>query len=135
MHGKPTYPLGENNDLRAASGKTVREIDPALLSSGNLSAADTQIDAATLCAQAEIAREAGYAQLAENLTRAAELTAVPNDELLQMYAQLRPGRATHDELLALADRLADVYSAPITAALVREAATNYQRQGLCKENG
>ena len=93
-----------------------------------------QIDAATLRAQAQIAAEAGYPQLAENLDRAAELTAVPNDVLLEMYEQLRPGRATHAELHALADQLEETFSAPRTADLVREAAHHYARQGLCKES-
>lgn len=132
MNCRPHYPLGESDELRAASGKAAQDIDPEMLAAGKLAAADMQIDAATLRAQAEIARSSGYPQLADNLARAAELTAVPDDLLLEMYAQLRPGRATHAELMALADRLAGDFSAPITAALVREAAANYERRGLCK---
>ena len=131
---KPHYPLGDNAELRSASGKKAAEFTSDALGDGALDAADMQIDAATLRAQAQIAAEAGYPQLAENLNRAAELTAVPNEILLAMYEQLRPGRATHAELHALADHLEKTFSAPRTANLVREAAHHYARQGLCKES-
>jgi propanediol dehydratase small subunit len=120
--------------LRSASGRTAGEIRPAALAAGELSMGDLQIDAATLRAQADIAQAAGYPQLADNLRRAAELTAVPNDALLRMYERLRPGRATHAELLALAHTLEGEHAAPLTAALVREAAANYQRLGLCAQD-
>lgn len=84
----------------------------------------------TLRHQADVAREAGFTQLAENLRRAAELTAVPNDELLKMYELLRPGRSTEAELLAVADRLEREYHAPEAAAFVREAAAEYRRRDL-----
>jgi propanediol dehydratase small subunit len=95
-------------------------------------AADTQISAETLRAQASIARQAGYTQLAENLARAAELTSVPNDDVLQMYDLLRPGRASYAAMIALAEQLEHVYLAPLCAALVREAAAIYQQRGLLR---
>ncbi len=134
MNDQLRYPLGSSSALRSASGKNAAEITSDALDAGLLDAADMQIDAATLRAQAQIAAEAGYPQLAENLDRAAELTAVPNDVLLEMYEQLRPGRATQAELHALADQLEETFSAPRTADLVREAAHHYARQGLCKES-
>jgi propanediol dehydratase small subunit len=91
---------------------------------------DFQITPNTLRAQANTAHEAGFTQLAENLRRAAELTAVPNDDLLKMYELLRPGRSTEAELLAVADTLERDYNAAETAALVREAAAEYQRRNL-----
>ena len=91
---------------------------------------DLQISAETLRAQAAIARAAGYAQLAANLTRAAELTAVPNAEVLRMYELLRPGRASYAQLAELADQLEGRYAAPANAALVREAAETYRARGL-----
>ena len=78
----------------------------------------------------EIARAAGYAQLAANLTRAAELTAVPNAEVLRMYELLRPGRASYAQLAELAEQLEARYGAPANAALVREAAEAYRARGL-----
>jgi propanediol dehydratase small subunit len=89
-----------------------------------------QISADTLRRQADAARQAGFGQLAENLCRAAELTTVPNDELLQIYEALRPGRSTQAELVAIADRLERDYHATQTAAFVREAAAEYARRGL-----
>jgi propanediol dehydratase small subunit len=129
-----TYPLMDHaaGSLRAASGRPLSEITLAAAAAGDLSAADLQIKAETLRAQAEIARQAGYVQLAANLTRAAELTAVPNSELLRMYDLLRPGRATLADLTALADRLEAEYQAAATAHFVREAAAVYQTRGLLR---
>jgi propanediol dehydratase small subunit len=118
--------------LKAASGRPLGEVTLEALAAGELSIADTQISAEALRAQAEVARRAGYPQLAENLTRAAELTAVPNAEVLKMYDMLRPGRASHAELLALAVSLEAAYAAPACAALVREAAEVYRRRGLAR---
>lgn len=128
------YPLREHaaDRLRAASGRPLAELTEAALDAGELSIADTQVSAETLRAQAEVARRAGHPQLAANLERAAELTAVPNAEVLRMYDMLRPGRATHEQLLALADELATRYGAAACAAFVREAAAVYLRRGLFK---
>ncbi len=128
------YPLGESErgELRAESGRLVDEITVEAAVAGELSGADLQIRAQTLRAQAEVARAAGYPQLAQNLARAAELTAVPNEEMLKMYETLRPGRATHAEMLALAGRLEQVYQATENAALVREATAVYLARGLVK---
>jgi len=131
----PNYPLRENaaDQLRAASGRRLADITSEAARVGALSMADLQISAETLRAQAEAARRAGYGQLAANLTRAAELTAVPNAEVLRMYNLLRPERATHAELLALADALEKQYQAPECARLVREAAEVYQARGLVRK--
>ena len=131
----PNYPLRENaaDQLRAASGRRLADITSEAARVGALSMADLQISAETLRAQAEAARLAGYGQLAANLTRAAELTAVPNAEVLRMYNLLRPERATHAELLALADALEKQYQAPECARLVREAAEVYQARGLVRK--
>src|SRR5215217_571490 len=125
------YPLIDQADeLRAASGRLLNEVTLDALE--ELSIADVQISPATLRAQAEIARAAGFRQLAGNLARAAELTAVPNAELLRMYELLRPQRASQAELLALADTLEQRYAAVENARMVREAAVVYQARGLLK---
>jgi propanediol dehydratase small subunit len=133
---KPTrrYPLIEHaaDELRAASGRALHEIILDAAAAGKLTITDTQISAETLRAQADIARHAGYTQLAENLARAAELTSVPNDQVLQMYDLLRPGRASHADMIALVEQLEQVYLAPLCAALVREAAAIYQQRGLLR---
>ena len=128
------YPLYEQEEIAAASGRPLADVTPASLADGSLSAADLQVHGDTLRRQADIARQAGYVQLADNFLRAAELTAVPNEEVLAMYEQLRPGRATFAAMTALAARLEQRYSAPITAAFVREAASVYRQRGLCRQD-
>ena len=66
--------------------------------------------------------------------RAAELTCISNDQVFAIYDKLRPGRATHDELVALADQLENELNAPLIAGLVREAAEIYQIRGLSQSN-
>lgn len=124
------YPLINDDNLQAASGRPLNEV--TLDNIDSLSPDDLRISAESLRAQAQIAREAGYTRLAENLTRAAELTAVPNDELLKMYELLRPERASYEQLQALAVRLEQVYSAEVTARFVREAAEVYKVRGLLR---
>ena len=128
------YPLIDHaaERLRAASERPLAEITLDAAAEGALSIEDLQIHADTLRAQAEIARAAGYRQLAANLTRAAELARVPNDEVLRVYELLRPGRASFAELIALAELLERRYDARETAGLVREAASVYQSRGLAR---
>jgi len=128
-----SYPLADHSEqISAASGRALADINLAAAISGELSAADMQISGETLRAQAGVARNSGYAQLAENLERAAELTAVPNEELLVMYGMLRPERSSYDELSALADRLENEFAAPVNAAFVREAAEVYRERRLLR---
>lgn len=129
------YPLSESaaETLRAASGRRLTDITAEASRDGELSMADLQISADTLRTQAEVARQAGYPQQAANLIRAAELTAVPNAEVLRMYNTLRPGRATHAELVAMADSLETQYHAPECARMVREAAAIYQTRNLLQK--
>jgi propanediol dehydratase small subunit len=130
---KPSYPLREHSEsLRAANGRPLAEVTLEAAEAGALSAADLQIDAETLHAQAQIAEQAGYPQLAANLRRAAELTAVPNAELLRMYERLRPHRSTFEELDELAHTLVNQYNAPETAQFVREAAAAYRARRLLR---
>jgi propanediol dehydratase small subunit len=130
------YPLGEtaSGTLRAASGRLLAQIDAAALAGGELSADDLRIHAETLRGQAAIAARAGYPQLAANLRRAAELSAVPNEEVLRMYEMLRPGRATYQALCDVAERLESSYAAFETAAFVREAAEVYRERGLVQRS-
>ena len=125
------YPLMDDaGALKAASGRGADAIGLDQLA--ELSPDDLRISGATLRAQAQVAAQSGFTQLAENLTRAAELTVVPNEELLMMYETMRPGRATLAEMLTLADRLEQAYGATQNAALVREAATVYEQRKLLK---
>jgi propanediol dehydratase small subunit len=132
----PQYPLNESmpDQLQALSGRAYDDVTLDAVAEGTLSADDLAVDASTLRAQATISEEAGFPQLAANLRRAAELTAVPNDELLRMYELLRPGRASYDELIALAETLTNTYNADETATFVREAADAYRQRELLKRS-
>jgi propanediol dehydratase small subunit len=130
----PRYPLGEHaaHDLKSAGGRPLTDLDMQAVLAGEMTAADLRIHAETLRAQAEIARQAGYNRLAENLTRAAELAGVPNEELLKMYEALRPGRSTFEQLLSLAEHLERAYGAPHTGRFVREAAEACRKRRLVR---
>ena len=82
--------------------------------------------------QAEVARAAGRTQLADALDRAAELTRLPDDDLLAIYTALRPGRSSPDELEAWASRLEEL-GAPRNATFVREASEAYRARGLAAD--
>src|SRR5437899_10252981 len=86
--------------------------------------------AGTLGLQAQVALAAGRAQLAVNLERAAELTGVPDEVILEVYTALRPHRSTADELEKWADRLEGEFEATLTAAFVREARAVYAQRNL-----
>lgn len=125
------YPLGTRRPdlVTTPSGLPLDEVTLAAARGGSLAAGDTRATGATLALQADVARAAGRAQLAEGLERAAELTAVPDDEILAIYTALRPGRSSADELETWAVRL-DELGAPRNAAFVREAAQAYRARGL-----
>ena len=116
---------------RALSGKPIGELTLDAAVRGDLSPADLRVHPDTLRHQAKVAEAHGNPQLGENLRRAAELTALPDDEVLEIYEVLRPGRSTAADLAAVAGRL-DAAAAPLCAALVREAAEVYARRGLLK---
>jgi propanediol dehydratase small subunit len=119
--------------IRTQSGRTLQDLDMQALLRGQLTTEDFRISAETLRRQADAARAAGYRQFADNLQRAAELTCISNEEVLDIYNALRPGRATYSEMIALAERLEADHQAPLTANLVREAAEAYRTRGIAKE--
>jgi propanediol dehydratase small subunit len=122
--------VNKEDVIRSQTGRALDELTLENLLAGNLTPDDFRISAETLCAQAEAAEAAGYRQVAENFRRAAELTQLSNEEVLAMYTTLRPGRTTYTQLIALAERLENALAAPLTAALVREAAEVYRERGL-----
>jgi propanediol dehydratase small subunit len=116
--------------IRTLSGRSVDELTIEALRDGKLTVQDFRISAETLQHQARVAEDAGYRQVAQNLRRAAELTALSNEEVLAVYDALRPGRAGYASLMALAERLENSLDAPLTAALIREAAEVYLARGI-----
>lgn len=123
-----------SDTVRTASGRSLDELDMEAIRAGELTAEDFRISGETLRRQADAAEAAGYWQLAENLRRAAELTGISNQEVLDIYNALRPGRSTYNELIALAKRLENDLNAPLTAAFVREAAEVYQERGILRNS-
>lgn len=115
----------------AFSGRTLEEVTLAAAVSGELGADDIRIHPDALRHQAQVAEQHGNLQLAANLRRAAELTVLEEEQLLEIYEALRPRRSTGDQLQALAERL-DSVLAPACAALVREARDAYADRGLLK---
>jgi propanediol dehydratase small subunit len=125
------YPLGSRRPdlVRTPSGLPLEAVTLDAARDGTLAAEDTRATAGTLRLQAEVARAAGRVQLADGLERAAELTGVPDEELLAIYTALRPGRSSAVELATWATRLDDLGAAR-NAAFVREAAAAYADRRL-----
>ena len=128
---KAAYPLGENScdSIRGRSGKAVSDLTLENVRAGTVSAADFCISSETLHRQAALSAASGYEELASNLRRAAELVNVPDEELLDIYDALRPGRKTFEALIDLANYMITEYDAPETAQLIRDTADNYQASG------
>ena len=128
---KPSYPLAESDagDALTSSGRRVTEITLAAVVRGEIGPGDIRISPDVLRQQADFAEEGGNPQLADNLRRGAELAAFSDEELLELYESLRPGRSSALELDELAERL-EARAATLCAALVREARGAYVRRGL-----
>lgn len=115
--------------------RNVSRADPAALTleqlrAGKILPDDVTISRETLLAQAARAEAEGYPQLARNFRRAAELTSIPNDVLLQAYDKLRPYRSTYYALLAMSQEISARYDAPETGEYIRQAAEAYRAKGL-----
>jgi propanediol dehydratase small subunit len=126
------YPLGTQRPelVRTPSGLTLDELTLDALRGGRLEPADLRATAETLQLQASVAGAAGRHELADNLTRAAELTIVPDDVILELYTALRPHRSTAAQLEEWAGRLEHEFGAAQNAAFVREAADVYAARNL-----
>ncbi len=124
------YPLASKRPelLKTPTGKTLAEITLEKVMNGEVSADDVRITPQTLRLQAEIADGVGRYQFANNLRRAAEIVAIPDARVLEIYNAMRPYRSSKQELLAIADEMEVKYNAKINAAFVREAAEVYERR-------
>lgn len=134
MSQRETAPDEEHamqESIRTGSGRRLDELTIEALRAGRLAPEDFRISKAQLDRQAAAAEAAGYRQLAENLRRAAELTVLPNERVLEIYAMLRPGRITAAELRALAADLRR-QGMPRVADFLLEAAEAYAARGVAK---
>ncbi|MCJ7501154.1 diol dehydratase small subunit [bacterium] len=128
LDARKDYPLANKRPdlVQSASGLKLEDITLDKVVDGNLTFDDIKIKPETLEYQAQIAESAGRPRLAANLRRAAELTRIPDERVLEIYNALRPYRSTKQELLDLAGELESKYEASVCAALVREAAEVYE---------
>lgn len=128
------FPLGEHHrdEISTITGVPVSDLSIERVQSGVVAPGDVSISAETLVLQADFARAAGFDQVAANLERAAEMTRIPNVELLDIYEALRPGRSTYYKLLSLSQRINSMYDAELTGEYIREAADVYRDTGLLK---
>jgi propanediol dehydratase small subunit len=124
--------MRDDDPRKAESALRLEDITLDALRDGKVAASDLTIRRQTLLDQAALADSKGYPQLARNFRRAAELTAIPNDVLIETYEKLRPYRATYYQLLALSQEIAARYDAPETGDYIRQAAEAYQAKGLLK---
>ena len=128
------YPLGlKRKDLvRSATGMSLDDITLEKVTSGQISFDDIKTRPETLEMQAQVAESVGRPNLAFNLRRAAELTRIPDERILEIYNSLRPYRCTKKELLDIAEELETQYQARVTAGFVREAAEVYEKNKRLK---
>ena len=62
------------------------------------------------------------------------MIAIPDARILEIYNALRPNRSSKEELLAIADELANKYGSPKDRRLVREAAEVYEARNVLRED-
>jgi propanediol dehydratase small subunit len=127
------YPLGQRRPdlVSTPSGLALDEVTLEALRAGRLAWEDLRATPETLRRQSAVAHAAGRPALADNLARAAELAALPDETVLAIYTALRPHRSSAEELAAWALRLDDL-DAPLSAAFVREASAVYAERDLLK---
>ena len=125
------YPLSDHPDqVETPDGTKLSEITLEKVVEGEIDGEELVIAPETLEKQAQIAEDEGRPQLAQNFRRAAELTAVPDDRILEIYNALRPSGAEKEKLHDIADELENEYGATINAEHVREAAAVYEERDL-----
>ncbi len=133
---KEDYPLATKRPelLKTPTGKTLKDITIDNVLSGQVKATDVRISPETLELQAQIAESVGRDAFAKNLRRAAELIAVPDERILEIYNALRPYRSSKQELLDIAHELESKYNAKINAAFIKEAANVYEGRNRLRQD-
>lgn len=133
---KRDYPLANKRPelINTPTGKELDDITLAGVLDNSVKVEDVGISPQTLELQAEVADSMGRKPFARNLRRAAELIAVPDERILEIYNALRPYRSTKEELLTIADELESKYDATMNANLVRESAKVYESRNRLKKD-
>jgi len=129
------YPLSEKvpERIKTPTGKTLDDLKIDGIMNGSLTSQDFKISPDTLEMQAQVAESVGRYNFAQNLRRASELIAVPDERILAIYNALRPYRSTKGELLAVAEELETKYGCKTNVAFIREATALYEQRGRLKE--
>jgi propanediol dehydratase small subunit len=130
------YPLSTNRRdlLFTPTGKSIDDITIEAVMAGDVQAADLRCTPDTLRMQAQISEKDGRVQLGANLRRAAEMTAISDERVLEIYNALRPNASSKAELESIAEELKSKYSATLLAELVLEAADVYERRDILAES-
>ena len=90
------YPLGSRRPdlVRTPAGLPLDDVTLEGVRAGRVDGADVRATAETLGRQAAVALAAARPQLSDNLERAAELSAIPAETVLEIYTALRPHRSS-----------------------------------------
>jgi len=130
------YPLATKRPelVKSPTKKTLSDITLKAVMDGKVTPQDVRIAPETLEMQAQVAESVGRDAFARNLRRAAELIAVPDERILEIYNALRPYRSTKQELLDIAEELDKKYNAKVNSAFVREAAEVYEIRNRLKRD-
>lgn len=133
-YGVKDYPLYEkhHDEIKTPSGKSLDEVTLETISNNQIDRKDLRITPEALKMQGDVAGADGRKTLQMNFYRAAELTQIPDDRLLEMYNALRPYRSTKQDLLDIADELRTKYDAKICAGWFEEAAKYYESRKKLK---
>ncbi|MBN6206351.1 diol dehydratase small subunit [Ralstonia pickettii] len=128
------YPIQEKHPelIKTPTDKKLEEITMEEVVNGSIDSKDIRVAPEVLELQAQVAESAGRKPFAGNLRRAAELTSIPDERILEVYNALRPNRSTKEELLAIADELENQFNAKINADFVREAADVYADRDILR---
>ena len=126
------YPLAAHRPelLHTPTGKRLDQITMEAVLAGEVTAEDLRISPDTLRLQAQIAEASGKVQMSQNFRRAAEMTALQDEKVLDIYNALRPRASTKQQLLDIAEDLETTHSAVLCGELIREAAEVYERRGV-----
>ncbi len=127
------YPIAETQPDKVTGnrGKPLSSLTMEAVLSGHVTMEDLRITSQALEQQAEIATSVGRSALASNLKRAAEMTRLPQSEVMEIYELLRPGRAASAEsLIDAAKRVRNDYDAQLLGDFLDEAARFHEQRGL-----
>ncbi|MET3557189.1 propanediol dehydratase small subunit [Streptococcus rupicaprae] len=132
--GVEDYPIAQKHPdwIVVGDNKKFEDITLENVLNGSITSKDLRIKPEILLKQGEIAKAAGREAIEYNFSRAAELTKVPDERVLEIYNALRPYRSSKQELFDIAKELDERYQAKICASFIREAAEHYERRKKLK---